>query len=162
MIFVTVGSQKFQFNRMLIAIDRLVDEGVITEPVCAQTGYSDYSPRRFEFTRFMDRTQFRDTLLKSDMLITHGGTGVIVSALKLGKRVIALPRLVKYHEHVDDHQQQLLSQFSSKNLLSVCEDERTLGTVYSASLQHAYDQYQPNNDNFIGDLDRYICSLSII
>ena len=45
MIFVTLGSQKFQFNRLLRKIDDLVEEGVITEEVFAQTGASDYLPR---------------------------------------------------------------------------------------------------------------------
>ena len=47
MIFVTLGSQKFQFNRLLIEIDRLIEEGKITEKVFAQTGYSDYKPKNY-------------------------------------------------------------------------------------------------------------------
>ena len=40
MIFVTLGSQKFQFNRILIEIDKLIEDKYITENVFAQTGYS--------------------------------------------------------------------------------------------------------------------------
>ena len=49
MIFVTLGSQKFQFNRLLIEIDKLVDEGKITEEVFAQIGYSDYKPKNYKY-----------------------------------------------------------------------------------------------------------------
>ena len=36
MIFITLGSQKFQFNRLLQAVDELIDKGVIKEEVFAQ------------------------------------------------------------------------------------------------------------------------------
>ena len=42
MIFVTTGSQKFQFNRLLQKIDLLIEEGMIREEVFAQIGVSDY------------------------------------------------------------------------------------------------------------------------
>ena len=45
MILVTVGSQKFQFNRLLQEIDKLIEEGIIKEKVFAQIGVSDYIPK---------------------------------------------------------------------------------------------------------------------
>ena len=41
MIFITLGSQKFQFNRLLKTVDELVERGIIKEEVFAQIGYSD-------------------------------------------------------------------------------------------------------------------------
>ena len=38
MIFVTVGSQKFQFDRLLQKLDQLVEEGVIQDEIVAHTG----------------------------------------------------------------------------------------------------------------------------
>ena len=51
MIFVTTGSQKFQFNRLLQKIDRLIEEGVIQEEVFAQVGESDYRPAHYEYCK---------------------------------------------------------------------------------------------------------------
>ena len=62
MIFVTLGSQKFQFNRLLAAIDQLVENGVITDEIFAQTGYSDYSPQHFKFSSFLDREEFSEKI----------------------------------------------------------------------------------------------------
>ena len=93
MIFVTLGSQKFQFNRLLIEIDRLVEEGKITEEVFAQTGYSDYEPKNYEYKNFLDRDEFSDIMGKCDKVITHGGTGAIIGAVKKEKKVIAVSRL---------------------------------------------------------------------
>lgn len=42
------------------------------------------------------------------MVISHGGTGAIVKALKKGKKVIAVPRQAKFGEHADDHQFQIV------------------------------------------------------
>ena len=49
MIFITLGSQKFQFNRLLKAIDKLIADGKITDEVFAQIGYSDYIPVHFQY-----------------------------------------------------------------------------------------------------------------
>ena len=61
------------------------------------------------------------------MVITHGGTGVIIGAVKQGKKVIAVPRLASYGEHVDDHQVQLLREFDGMNLICACYDSEKLG-----------------------------------
>lgn len=60
MIFVTLGSQKFQFNRMLVEIDRLIDEGKIIDEVFAQIGASDYKPKNFEYKDFLTQDEFKD------------------------------------------------------------------------------------------------------
>ena len=54
MIFIILGSQKFQFNRLLQTIDNLVERGVVTDEVLAQSGYSDYEPRYYNFKHFFD------------------------------------------------------------------------------------------------------------
>ena len=95
MIFVTTGSQKFQFNRLLQKIDRLIEEGIVGEEVFAQIGESDYQPRHYEYCRFLDRESFAEKMRECRMVITHGGTGVIIGAVKQRKKVIAVPRLAR-------------------------------------------------------------------
>lgn len=85
MIFVTTGSQKFQFNRLLQKIDLLIEEGMIREEVFAQIGVSDYQPKHYEYCRFLDREGFIGKLRECRMVITHGGTGVIIGAVNKGK-----------------------------------------------------------------------------
>ena len=58
MIFVTVGSQKFQFNRLLKEIDKLIQNGKIKEDVFAQIGVSDYKPKNYEYVDFMSQDEF--------------------------------------------------------------------------------------------------------
>ena len=84
MIFITLGSQKFQFNRLLQSVDELIDKGVIKEEVFAQIGYSDYTPINYEYKDFLDRDEFSKQVEKCEILITHGGTGAIISAVIYG------------------------------------------------------------------------------
>lgn len=52
-IFITLGSQKFQFNRLLKAVDELCEKGTVdAEDVFAQIGYSDYLPKNFSYKSF--------------------------------------------------------------------------------------------------------------
>lgn len=156
MIFITLGSQKFQFNRILKEVDRLIEEGVITEPVFAQIGNSDYEPVNYSFKRFLNREEFAQKQLECDIVITHGGTGAIIGALKKGKKVIAVPRLAKYGEHVDDHQLQLLHQFDEMHLIEPCYDIEHLDEAYKNLFTNTYNKYVSNTKAVIHCLDDII------
>ena len=55
---------------------------MIREEVFAQIGVSDYQPKHYEYCRFLDREGFTGKLQECRMVITHGGTGVIIGAVK--------------------------------------------------------------------------------
>ncbi len=156
MIFITLGSQKFQFNRLLKAVDELIEKGVIDDEVFAQVGYSDYEPKHFEYKQFLDREEFAAQEGKCNILITHGGTGAIIGAVKKGKKVIAVPRLAKYGEHVDDHQLQLIAQFKGQNLICGLEDVSELEEGLKFVKEHDFDEYQSNTKTIIDSIERFI------
>ena len=101
MIFVTLGSQKFQFNRLLSAVDKQVADGMISDLIFAQIGASDYIPKYFPYKHYLNRNEFSQEMDKSDIVITHGGTGVIISAVKKGKKVIVISFVVCFIIAVD-------------------------------------------------------------
>lgn len=156
MIFVTVGSQKFQFNRLLKKIDELIEKKVIKEKVYAQIGVSDYKPQYFSYVDFMTQEEFSKNINNSDIIITHAGTGVIINALKKGKKVIAIPRLAKYGEHVDDHQIQLIKEFDEMNLLEPVYDLEKLELALQNVKIKKYNKYISNTDAIIEDIERFI------
>ena len=156
MIFITLGSQKFQFNRLLKEIDRLIDEEIIKEEVFAQIGYSDYLPRNYEYKQFMDRDKFNDYIDQSDLVITHGGTGAIMGAIKEGKKVIAIPRLSKYGEHVDDHQLQIINEFEQMNLIIPCLNIEELGELYERRDQYILEEYHSHKENILNSIEGYL------
>lgn len=156
MIFITLGSQKFQFNRLLKAIDHLVEDGKIEDEIFAQTGYSDYEPQNYKFKQFLDRDEFSDVVGRSDIVITHGGTGAIIGAVKKGKKVIAVPRRAMYGEHVDDHQLQLVGQFRALNLICECRDCEKLGEVLDEVKKRKFNSYQSSTQSIIDSIEKFI------
>ena len=155
MIFVTVGSQKFQFNRLLKKVDELIEDGTIKEEVFAQIGVSDYRPKNYKYVDFTTREEFAENLDKCSLLITHAGTGVIVTALKKGKKVIAVPRLAKYGEHVDDHQVQLVKQFDELSLIYSAYKTKD---IKDALLDNSkkLKSYTSNTQAILNSIEKYI------
>lgn len=159
MIFITLGSQKFQLNRLLIAIDKLVKTGKIKEKIFAQTGYSDYTPVYYEYKAFLDRSEFAQWEAKADLIITHGGTGAIIGAVKNGKKVIAVPRRAEYGEHVDNHQFQLVGQFRELDLICECDDCDKLEEAINYTKSTHFKSYKSNTQAVISEIDRYIANI---
>ena len=156
MIFVTTGSQKFPFQRLLQKIDSLIEEGVITEEVYAQTGESDYRPVHYAYSHFLDREGFAGKMREARIVITHGGTGAIIGALKQGKIVIAVPRLAAYGEHVDDHQVQLIREFDEMHLICACYDLEGLGECIRDADRRQYEKYRSNTGRILADIEDFI------
>lgn len=156
MIFVTLGSQKFQFNRLLIELDKLVEEKKICNDIFAQIGYSDYKPKNYEFKEFLDREQFAEFMDKCDTVITHGGTGAIVGAVKREKKVIAVPRLAKFGEHVDDHQLQIIDQFTNMNFIVGVKDTNEIYEALELLKTMKFKKYISNTENIINEIEKYI------
>ena len=71
MIFVTVGTQKFQFNRLLYEIDRLISEGCISEKVICQSGYSTYRSKFYQEVPFMSKKKYEKYIQECRILVTH-------------------------------------------------------------------------------------------
>jgi len=156
LIFVTVGSQKFQFNRLLIEIDRLIEEGKIIEEVFAQIGYSDYEPKNYKFKKFLDRDEFSNIMSKCNKVITHGGTGAIIGAVKQRKKVIAVPRQERYEEHVDNHQLQIVSLFNEMELILGINDVEKLEVELGKLEKLKFKEYRSNTEQIVNSIDTYI------
>ena len=160
MIFITLGSQKFQFNRLLKKVDELIENGIIKDEVFAQIGYSDYRAVHFKYKEFLDRDEFASTIEKCDIVITHGGTGAIIGAVKSKKKVIAIPRLAKYMEHVDDHQLQIIEQFKEMNMIYGCKDCNEIEVAIEAVNKIPVKGYKSNTKTIIENIDAYIRAIS--
>ena len=114
MILVCVGASEYKLDRLLIMVDELCDEGVISgNEIIAQIGNTDYKPRNYKSFSLIGRDDFQHYMEQSELIITHAGTGSVIPPLKLGKKVIVFPRLQKYKEHLDDHQLELRDVFTN-------------------------------------------------
>lgn len=147
MIFVTLGTQKFQFNRLLKYIDEKKKSGEINEEVFAQIGNSDYLPTNYKFKKFLNKDEFEECITKADLIVTHSGVGTIISAININKPVIVVPRLARFGEHVDDHQLQIAESFSKKKLvISNGEDINNLINNIDLAKKYKFDTYISSNE----------------
>ncbi len=121
MILVTVGTQKFPFNRLLKKVDDLIDQRVITDTVMGQTGHSDYRLQNYSGREFFGEEEFYSLINQCEILITHGGIGTITKGLLLKKKVIIVPRRKEYGEHIDNHQREIGERFSEMGYAVLCE-----------------------------------------
>lgn len=156
MIFITLGTQKFQFNRLLKAVDDLISANSISEKVFAQIGYSDYKPKNYSYKDFLSREEFQITMDRCDKVITHGGTGAIISAVKHGKKVIAIARLKEFGEHVDNHQLQIVKQFKELDFIDSVDDISDLEKVIKRLDKEEFRTYKSSNTKVVNSIENYI------
>lgn len=107
MIFVTVGTTSFPFDRLLRAVDEVVSDSEKDEKLVVQQGVSEY---QFKYPKTKtSKEQPFDKMIsymkKARVIITHGGPATIFLALKYGRnKPLVVPRAKKFREHVDNHE----------------------------------------------------------
>ena len=130
MIFVTVGSRPYQFDRLLKKLDKLVGDGTINEPMFVQSGSSAYLPNHYEYKDYITPEEFTERINSADIVVSHGASGSIMKALNAGKKVIAVTRLEKYGEHINDHQIQNNEAFGTNRYVIPVFEMDELGTAF--------------------------------
>ncbi len=118
MIFVTVGTSTFPFDRLLRHLDTL-DLG---DDLVAQYGASAYIPQKAAATQaFMSYDEIAQHMADARTVITHGGAGSIITALHLGIHPVVVPRRQHYGEVVDEHQAELGARLSRAGLVTLVD-----------------------------------------
>lgn len=156
MIFITVGSQKFQFDRLLKEVDRIIEKGYLKDKVFAQVGYCNYKPKHFKYKEFLNRDEFDKYIDECDILLTHGGTGAIVGGVKKNKKVIAIPRDKKFGEHVDNHQYKIVKEFYNMGFIYTVENIENLYDSIKQIKNQKFKEYKSNTKKIIDDIDKFI------
>lgn len=131
MIFVTVGGRPYPFDRLFRKLDELVANGTIKERIFAQIGTSKYIPSNYNYTDFVTQEEFAQRINESSIVISHGASGSIMKALSAKKKVIAVTRLEKYGEHIDNHQIQINKAFGDNHYVVPVLDIENLGDAYT-------------------------------
>lgn len=156
MILVTLGTQDKSFERLLKAIDKEIEKGTIQEKVVVQAGCTKYNSKNMELFDLIPTDDFEQLMSECDLLITHGGVGSILSGVTKGKKVIAAPRLAKYKEHTNDHQKQIVKEFSKEGYILALNDMNALGKTIEKSKNWKPKKYKSNTDNMIKLIENYI------
>lgn len=103
--------------------------------------------------------ELQNLVANADLIITHGGVGSMTQCVKLGKKVIAVPRLKKYGEHVNDHQLQIVNSFASQGFIKSVIDLNQLGTVIKEMDDFKPQKYESNTSHIINVVRGYINKL---
>lgn len=142
MIFVTVGSRNYPFNRLFEKLDSLYEEGVLTDPMFAQIGTATYKPKHYQYKDFISQEEFVSKINEAHIVVSHGASGSIMKALNAGKKVIVVTRLEKYGEHINDHQIQNNEAFSSNKYV-------LMANLELSDLADCFDRIYNNQDGII-------------
>ncbi|RZI49481.1 glycosyltransferase [Lactococcus kimchii] len=160
MIFVTVGTHEQPFNRLIQKIDELVRDGEIEDDVFMQIGYSTYEPKYTKWEKIIGYDEMSDYLMKSDVVITHGGPSTYMQVLQNGKIPIVVPRQLKFNEHVNDHQLWVSKQVMDKGYpLILCENIENLLSDIKKSKKVVNILENSHNKEFIDKLYTEIYSI---
>lgn len=147
MIFVTLGTNDKSFKRLLDAFEKEIELGNIKEKVIVQSGFTKYNSKSMKVIDLMSMEEFNKYIKECDLLVTHGGVGTILDGLKLGKKIIAFPRLSKYKEHVNDHQIEIIDEFAHEGYILTGEI-KNLKEVIDNSKSFIPKEYKSNNYRF--------------
>lgn len=152
MTLVTLGTQHQEFTRLLDYIEKSDLKGEII----VQAGYTKYESKRMKIFDFISYDEMEKYIDKSDLVITHAGTGSIVMPLKKDKKVIACARLSKFGEHVDDHQVELVDVFYSEGYILKIDEDTSLNEVLKNIKDFKPKKFVGNTKKFIENLEQEI------
>lgn len=146
------------FDRLIKKMDEIA--GKINEEVIIQIGSSKYKPKN---AKYFDFTENFENIIelnkKARIVVCHGGAGTIITALNEGKPVIAVPRMKKYKEHINDHQLELVDALSKNNKILAVHNieliENALNSSFINSSKNLVD-----NKKMVNSLKDYLNCLN--
>jgi UDP-N-acetylglucosamine transferase subunit ALG13 len=156
LIFVTVGTQKFPFDRLIKKLDELVEQNIVKEEIIVQSGYSNYQPKNFDCYKILDGNEVSKLYNNARIIISHAGTSSIIQGLKLNKKIIVVPREQKFGEHVDDHQLEIAKMFEKRNLVFSLYDIDLLDRAIDIVSNKDFESYQFENKGLLNSIEKYL------
>ncbi|MGH6987279.1 MAG: beta-1,4-glucuronosyltransferase WelK [Caulobacteraceae bacterium] len=136
LLFATVGAT-LPFDRLVRMVAEAKAAGAIPERVLAQVGEGGARPEGLECVETLPYEEMMAHLRAADLVVCHGGTGSLVTALREGCRVIAVPRRFARGEHYDDHQAEITRAFAEKGLIGVAETQEDLTSALAKARARA-------------------------
>ncbi len=156
MILVLLGTQNNNFHRLLEEIERLIQSQVIKEEVVVQAGYTKYTSENMKILDFIPKEELENLQNQANLIITHGGVGSILQCITKNKKVIAVPRLHQYEEHVNNHQTQIVEIFNQKGYIVGIQGIEELEKAIRQVEQFKPKKYTQNHDKMLKIIEDFI------
>ena len=151
-----LGTQNNSFHRLLEEIDKLIENGKINEEVIVQAGYTKYESQNMKIIDFVSNDEIEKLEQKANCIITHGGVGSIISSIEKGKKVISVPRLKQYGEHVNDHQLDIVESFDKLGYIIGIKDVSKLEEALQRVEKFQPREYVQNTGKIIKIVEDFI------
>lgn len=156
MILVLLGTQNNSFHRLLEEIEKNIEKGNIKEKVIVQAGYTNYKTDKMKIFSTISKQKLEKLIEESTYVISHGGVGSMITANQKGKKIIAVPRQKKYHEHVNDHQISTIKEFEKKGYVYAIYNVEDLEDAIKKIDTFKPIIYQKTESNVIKIIEEFI------
>lgn len=122
LLFATVGAT-LKFDRLVRLVANAKRAGLIPEDIIIQTGEDGERPRGIACHESLPFDEMKELLHRADIVVCHGGTGSLITALREGCRIISVPRRFGLGEHYDDHQSEITGAFAEYGLIAIADTD---------------------------------------
>ena len=159
MILVLLGTQDKPFKRLLNAVLKAKEKGIIKDKVVAQIGCTNFKSEKIETFDYKEKEEIEKLIDKAKLIITHAGVGTIIDCISKNKKVIVVPRRKKYGEHTNDHQLEITKEFEEKKYIKPNFNLSKLGDTINEINKFKPEKYVSNSINFRNKIKEYIDNL---
>lgn len=156
MILVLLGTQNNQFTRLLQEIQKCIDNGIINQRVVVQAGFTKFESNKMNIFDLKPKEVVENLANEADFIITHGGVGSILMGIKKNKKVIAVPRLSEFNEHVNDHQRQIVEVFNDKGYIIGVQNMEDLSEAIKQIDEFEPIPYSGDNSKMLNIIESFI------
>jgi UDP-N-acetylglucosamine--N-acetylmuramyl-(pentapeptide) pyrophosphoryl-undecaprenol N-acetylglucosamine transferase len=119
-VVVSLGTHRFPFSALIEAVRGNL--GTERSDVLWQLGETPASPGLpGEVAGHLGSDRLEAAMRHADVVVGHAGTGLALTALRVGKVPVLVPRRRRRGEHTDDHQVQLARELERRGLAVVAE-----------------------------------------
>jgi len=145
MIFVTVGTNKYKFKRLIHLAMMMRDKYSPDETIIIQSGvYNLKSKKRNTIiSNYFEFSEMISLIKKSRLVISHCGSGTVLLTNTLGKVPFVLVRNHRNEEHTNNHQEQLFDSFIKDNRV---ERLGIIGSNFASAISKEYKNIVKGND----------------
>ncbi|MFD1735194.1 PssE/Cps14G family polysaccharide biosynthesis glycosyltransferase [Bacillus salitolerans] len=156
MILVVLGTHELPFTRLLEAVDSLKTAGKLDDEIVVQSGHTKFTSSHMKLIPFISYEELGALYDEARLIITHAGTGSVITGIKKGKKVIAAPRLEKYGEHNDDHQLQLVDEFVQAGYIVAWHDGDSLEDIIQQATTFEPKPFKSGRDQMLSIIEDFI------
>lgn len=151
-IFVPLGTQKFPFNRLIIALNKLIEDGIYKpSEIVIQSSIYEIKPKFIHYYN-LPLSEFNELIKISEVIITHSGVNSIITCMNYKKPILIAPRLKKYGEHVDDHQLEIANLMNTKFGIITLTNFDNLAELIEKAKKNHYNDWISKKETLINKI----------